>query len=395
MDQSDIFEDVESEDDDFVGNDIELMKGVLVSDSDWTAETILSQLSKGNIALNPRFQRRDAWSDERKSRFIESLLLNIPIPQLVLAEIPGTRGKFVVIDGKQRLLALQKFSGQSGAPLRLQGLTVRTDLNGLTWDQLRAGASRADDVAAFENSTIRTTFVRGHTSERALYTIFHRLNSGSVALSPQELRHVLHPGPFIDFAFDFSEQSQVFVDLLGRDGKPDFRMRDVEVLIRFFGFQYFLDEYSGDLKEFLDSTVKKLNVRWVSESYEIRRVADHCVEAIQFTQEIFEEDAFSKATQKGFERRFNRAVFDIMVFYFSDPKVRSLVLQEGPDVKQLFFDLCSQNEEFRRSLESTTKTVGATIKRLGIWGEVLAEALDNNIEGLSRLRASRPWAIAV
>src|SRR5688572_29177948 len=117
MDQTDIFGDVENEDDDLVSNDIELMKGVLVSDSDWTAETILSQLKKGNIALNPKFQRRDAWNDERKSRFIESLLLNIPIPQLVLAELQGTRGKYVVIDGKQRLLALQRFSGQGVEPL--------------------------------------------------------------------------------------------------------------------------------------------------------------------------------------------------------------------------------------------------------------------------------------
>jgi hypothetical protein len=54
--------------------------------TDWTTQTVLIQLTKGNIELNPNFQRRDAWRPARKSRFIESLILGISIPQLVLAE---------------------------------------------------------------------------------------------------------------------------------------------------------------------------------------------------------------------------------------------------------------------------------------------------------------------
>lgn len=79
--------------------------------TDWTADTIINQLGKGNIRLDPAFQRRDAWTIQRRSKFIESLILGLPIPQLVLAEGPEGKGTFLVIDGKQRLLSLQQFAG--------------------------------------------------------------------------------------------------------------------------------------------------------------------------------------------------------------------------------------------------------------------------------------------
>src|SRR5947209_7589571 len=83
----------------------------VVNGTDWTTETIVSQLRRGNIQLNPRFQRRDAWKLDRKSRFIESLIVGLPIPQIVLAESKQERGKFIVLDGKQRLLAILQFWG--------------------------------------------------------------------------------------------------------------------------------------------------------------------------------------------------------------------------------------------------------------------------------------------
>jgi hypothetical protein len=100
----------EDEDQELEGTDarrrseLEEIAGIVVSGTDWTTETILNQLVRENIKLNPRFQRRDAWDVTRKSRFIESLILGFPIPQIVLAADEKERGKFVVLDGKQRLL---------------------------------------------------------------------------------------------------------------------------------------------------------------------------------------------------------------------------------------------------------------------------------------------------
>lgn len=377
----DFADDVENEGD-LPDSPQNLFHGVVVNDSDWTTETIISQLNKGNISLNPRFQRRDAWTDDRKSRFIESLLLGIPIPQLVLAEYPNAKGKYFVIDGKQRLLTLLRFAGEVNPKLKLKELTVRTDLNGLTWDDLKLGLGKSDDVTAFENSTIRTTFIRGYKSESVLFLIFHRLNSGSVPLSPQELRHVLHPGDFIDFAFDFTETSEPLITLLGKDGKPDFRMRDVEMLIRFFAFRLFVDKYSGDLKNFLDQTVMELNDRWATEQSRLKELASECEKAILFTKDIFGENAFTKFSSKGFEHRFNRAVFDIMSISFSYPNIRSAAESRKPQILEEFKLLC-KNDRFLRSLETTTKSTEATNIRMTEWGNAIEKVVGIRPPGMS------------
>lgn len=355
-----------------------LLDGVVVTDTDWTTETILSQLKKENISLNPRFQRRDAWDDKRKSKFIESIFLGLPIPQIVLAEKHDSRGRYIVIDGKQRLLSLIKYAGtNNGTNLRLSGLEIRSDLNGKTWEELITSDEHVDDVAAFENTQIRTTTIRGWKDEKVLFLIFHRLNSGSVPLSPQELRHALHPGKFIDFAFHFTERSSVFISVFGKNGEPDFRMRDIELLIRFIGFQMFISDYRGDLKKFLDGTVEKMNLEWGKVSGITEHLSMECEKAIFHTIEMFPDDtAFVKWTNDGPERRFNRAIFDVMTYYFCDDKVRSATVDDAKAtfLIEKFKRLCIESEKFRSSIESTTKTMEAVITRLYLWGICIKEA---------------------
>ncbi|MEZ6234825.1 MAG: DUF262 domain-containing protein [Phycisphaerales bacterium] len=183
----------------------------VVTATDWTTETIIAQLRRGNINLKPAFQRRDAWTDTRKSKFIESLFLGLPVPQIVLAERKDKRGSFLVIDGKQRLLTLMQFAANSPdsefRPLRLRGLEIKRDLNGKTLCDIADNGDLAEDLNAFHNQTIRTVVVKNWPSEDFLYLVFLRLNTGSVALSPQELRQALHPGPFVEFADDCMQQS--------------------------------------------------------------------------------------------------------------------------------------------------------------------------------------------
>jgi hypothetical protein len=165
-----------------------------------------------------------------------------------------TKGRFIVIDGKQRLLSLSKFTGvgleEGQHPLVLSGLKIRTDLNRLTYAAIKNQAKYENLISEFENQPIRTVVIRGWKTEEVLYTIFHRLNSGSVPLSTQELRQALHPGPFLSFAARFSEQSAALRTLLGLS-KPDFRMRDVELVVRYLAFQLRLPDYRGNLKNFL------------------------------------------------------------------------------------------------------------------------------------------------
>ncbi|MGI5270271.1 DUF262 domain-containing protein [Nonomuraea sp. CA-218870] len=352
----------------------------VVTDTDWTAETILSQLRRGNIQLNPRFQRRDAWDLKRKSRFIESLILGLPIPQLVLAEDKRRRGSFLVLDGKQRLLALRQFAeGSSFAAhaeeefrkFSLRGLDVRTDLNRQTLAKMENDAARVEDLNSFLNQTVRTVVVRAWPNEEFLNLVFLRLNTGSVSLSPQELRQALHPGEFTDFLDDYASESTSLQKALKLSG-PDFRMRDVEILLRYFAFSYYLPEYRGDLKKFLDGTTEKLNEKWPAEAAGIRDAALQCDLAIDSTVAIFGSDAFHRWDKDHYENRFNRAIFDVMTYYFSSPSVRSAAQARAADVREAFQDLCDSDMEFVKTVQSTTKSISATQYRLQKWGEAIA-----------------------
>src|SRR6266851_1889242 len=110
--------DVTESEDDLQSIDPSMLGQAVVFGTDWTAATLIDQLRRENIRLDPIFQRRDAWSPKRKSRFVESIVLGLPIPQIVLAEAKDDKGTFLVIDGKQRLLSLQQFAGIGVDPNR-------------------------------------------------------------------------------------------------------------------------------------------------------------------------------------------------------------------------------------------------------------------------------------
>ena len=351
----------------------------VVTSTDWTTETVLTQLKRGNIHLSPHFQRREAWNDERKSKFIESLFLGLPVPQIVLAERQNKRGSYIVIDGKQRLLSIRRFGVEDQEAferLTLSGLEHKSDLNGKTWIDLKDNSRYREDIAAYENQTIRTVVVRNWPNESFLYLVFLRLNTGSLPLSSQELRQALHPGPFSDFVDKYSSDSTSIKKALGLSA-PDFRMRDVEILIRFFAFAESIYSYNGNLKDFLDNTAKLYNDGWNDREPEIRDLAQKCDDAIERTVVIFGENAFRRWREPdGFVGRFNRAVFDIMTFYFSDAYLGDLATDRKVEVKEAFKNLCATDELFTEALQTTTKSVGATFTRLNTWGNTLKTVLE-------------------
>ena len=356
----------------------------VVTSTDWTAETILSQLKRGNIELSPRFQRREAWRDNRKSAFIESLFLGLPVPQIVLAERQDRKGSYIVIDGKQRLLSIRRFGveedNEEFEPLRLIGLANKTELNGHTWSSLKESPRFQEEIAAYENQTIRTVVVRNWPNEMFLYLVFLRLNTGSVPLSTQELRQALHPGPFTDFAEKYSADSDSIRKALSLKA-PDFRMRDVEILIRFFAFAESIHEYNGNLKEFLDNTCKRYNDAWGHREAEIVELAQQCDQAVDMTIKIFGAHAFKRwRRSSGFESRFNRAVFDIMTYYFRHSGPRQHAAGREEAIKEAFKDLSETNDEFDEALQTTTKSTQATFERLHEWGNKLQSVLNCELD---------------
>ena len=365
---------------DLSGIQSKTIRDMVVVPTDWTVGTIIEQLRQENIDLSPRYQRRDAWTEAKKSRFIESLFLRLPVPQLVLAET--SVGSYAIIDGKQRLLSLAQFAlnGFVSEPLRLSGITLRPILNGKSFSEIRDDRNLREDFNAFYNTTIRTIVVRNWRDERLLYLLFLRLNQNSVSLSPQELRGALHPGKFVNFAELWSGNSRGMSLLFPK--LPDFRMRDVEITIRFFGFQYFANEYSGNMKVFLDDTTSELNRRWNAKYREIEGRAASFDEALIAADEIFSGQAFRKFVPETerFERRINRAILDIVAYYFSIEEVRIASLKNKETVKNAFIQLCRTDMEFVSSVEKTTKSLGATFYRFDRWRSALASALGLNVK---------------
>jgi len=345
--------------------------------ADWTVETIVSQLTRSNIEMNPRFQRRDAWSRQRKSLFVESLILGLPVPQIVLAEKQGQRGKYIVLDGKQRLLSLLQFTGNATGPhngFRLSGLEARDDLIRKRYEDLSDPGLEAD-LNAFLNYTIRTVVIRNWPDHDFLHLVFLRLNTGSVKLSPQELRQAMFPGHFSNEVDDRAAASGPLQALLGRE-TADPRMRDVELLTRFLSFQLFLNRYGGRMKDFLDTTCDTLNKEWPAREAEVLGLIAEFDLGAAALIDIFGVEAVAR---KQGSMSFNRAIFDALIFYAANPAIRQGMVDNGGVVRGAYAGILS-DEDFLAAAESDTAGVPNTLTRFVRWGLALRGALDMPFE---------------
>lgn len=152
---------------------------VVISNNDWTIETILNQLVRKNIQIEPNSPRRDVWNLVTKSRFIESIILGLPISQIVLAAYGRERWKYIVVDGNQRLLSLLEFYGRSETEnnsFSLTGLDFRTELNGCNYQSIEKNISINSVLTNLDNQTIRVFKIQNLSDESLLDNIYSRLN---------------------------------------------------------------------------------------------------------------------------------------------------------------------------------------------------------------------------
>ncbi len=345
--------------------------------TDWTTETINTQMVKGNIDLTPKFQRRDAWNNSEKSCLIESLMLGIPVPPIILAENKNKRNTYIVIDGKQRLLSIRRFYAEKEnqsedqssefKPLKLSGLTVLKDLNGKTKDNIDS-----DYITNLENQTIRTVIIKNWPDEAFLYTVFLRLNTGSKKLSPQELRQALKPGEFLSYLDDVTATSTAMRRML-RTKIADPRMRDIELALRYFAFKYFVTSFNGNLKDFLDDTCEQLNSRWEAECTKFREDFAELEKAIECSYDLIGNDSpFSRYNDENSSNRFNRSIYELFTYYFSKVEVRNAVLGEKEKFLELFKKL-NNDAEFVSAVSDTTKSPAKVVARFSMFANLLKE----------------------
>lgn len=263
--------------------------------ADYPVDGLMKRVEDGSIYIPP-FQRRFVWDLKRGSRFIESLLLGLPVPGIFLSKEQPTQ-KLLVIDGQQRLRTLQYFYrgifADTKREFALRG--VQDQFEGLTYKTLPDDARRRLD-----DSILHATVVKQEeptADESSIYHIFERLNTGGVVLRPQEIRACIYHGRFQEELKRLNENAA----WRGIYGTVSPRMKDQELILRFLALYLQGGEYSRPMKGFLNSFMgrnRELNL------YNSDRLAAAFVPTIELVSRCLGASAFKpKAT-------FNAAVFD-------------------------------------------------------------------------------------
>jgi hypothetical protein len=265
---------------------------------------------------------------------------------------------------------------------KLKHLTVREDLNGSYYEHPVQGALDDNDLRTFLNADIRCTVLSNYQSDDVLYDVFYRLNTGSVPLSTQELRQVLNKGPFADYLIEVTNEPQPIHKVL-RLEEPDPRLRDVEIILRFLSFTLFGDRYEGNLKRFLDDSMKTITESWGRYEGEVRRLYESFNESVNKLLDVFSPPhAGRKFTDGRWEGRFNKALFEVEVYYFMfvDDSVITSATKEA--FLEGFQKLNDTNVDFRSSIEATTKTVERYETRFSLFRDLVNDAFGTRIEQL-------------
>jgi hypothetical protein len=342
------------------------VEGLVSYTLDWSVQSLLERIGT-TFDVNPSFQRRDAWDPDRKSLYIESLMLALPVPQVVLAEDKDRKGSFLVLDGKQRLVTMKQFAAPNEhyPTFKLRKMEFLPQLNGMTFEQIQASITDSEYADTLLSQPVRTIVLRGWKRPEVLYQVFVRLNQNSVSLSPQELRQALFPGDFTTWINERSASSTT-VHRARRIKREDFRMRDAEMLLRSIAFADRLEAYSGNLRLFLDEQCELGLKQWATRQEDFKAMADATEKAILRTFEVFTEDrSFLRFEDETYIRRFNIAVYDVMVAVLGSSELteESIANNKG-DLRSAFEYLCREDPRFSSSLTSSTKTTQATGYRI-------------------------------
>jgi len=215
--------------------------------ADYLVDGLVKRLKTGDIIIPP-FQREYVWNIVKASRFIESLLLGLPVPGIFLYREEPTK-KLVVIDGNQRLNTLRFFYDgifyKSGREFTLAG--IKSQYKGVTYKSLSE-----EDRRVLNASIIHATIIKQDKPTNDLSSVFHifeRLNTGGSQLVPQEIRSAIYSGKFNDLLADLNKHRS-WRELFG---KVNSRMRDQELILRFIALYFENDKYSKPMREFLNT----------------------------------------------------------------------------------------------------------------------------------------------
>ena len=225
---------------------------VLIQQYDYAVRTLVDMVIEGDLILNPDYQRLYRWEPEKASRFVESIVLNIPVPVVYFAEEGD--GTFSVIDGQQRLTSLLNFiKPETGKELRLSGLKLRPDINGMLFGDLAR-----TDRSAITKRPIRCIVVLNESDQALKFEVFERLNTGSSSLTEQEVRNSIYHGNFNDLIKEFAHNAK-FLEMIALPDQHKRNMKAEELVLRFFAYRDLGEttHYPGNYTEYLNNYMEQ------------------------------------------------------------------------------------------------------------------------------------------
>lgn len=312
-------------------------------------QQLISMLKSGQIKVSPAYQRKFRWSLQRCSQFIESIMLGIPIPSLFMAT--NADSTWEVVDGVQRLSTIVKFAGDDdlrkqlglNGKLILSELQKLSEFNGLSLDELPKNLqfhwwTRPAKVITLNDKS--DTVVR--------YDLFERLNTGGVALSPQEIRDCVFRGEFADKLDAWSNEPNFKIavrltPLQQRDATAE------ECVLRFFAFLNRYKTFEHNVTEFLNSYME-------SASKKFDYVAGEAIFSKTFKE-------IARVFPNGI-RRPDRKSTTPLNLYEGIAVGAALALQETNRLKTTALDKWMGSEELRGF------TTGATNNRSAVTGRI-------------------------
>ncbi|HLP60740.1 MAG TPA: DUF262 domain-containing protein [Candidatus Deferrimicrobium sp.] len=335
----------------------EMPREVEIRENKFSIFEWLRKLKEGKMLLNPEFQRHLVWKDEQRARFIESILLNIPLPPLYVRE--DKEGRYIIVDGQQRTSTLRDFEE---GKFKLSGLQILKKLDGKSFNDLDPGLK-----ATIEDKQLSFYIIKLTVPLPMIYEIFNRINTGGTQLTRQEIRNCIFLGSATRLLKKLSEQE--YFKLAIDYGISFKRMKDREAILRYLAFKIFNydRDYKDDMDDFLGTTMKAINQMNEDETTVLEKNFER---VMKLTYEFFGPKNFRLPTEKS-KGRINIAVMESISYFFSIKPDH--FLQQHKDKIKTNFNRLFQEKEYIEAVTRSTGEKKKVIIRFKLVQEILGD----------------------
>lgn len=294
------------------------------------------------------FQRQYVWPRPKADRFLESLLLGLPVPGIFLVKEPS--GLLLVLDGHQRLFTLHAYYQGVISNQEYRLANVQERFVGKRYKDLDT-----EDRRRLDDSIVHATVVRQDEpteDQSSIYVIFERLNTGGVNLQPQEIRVALYHGEFVRVLQELNDE-KAWHELYGAKSR---RLKDMEMILRFLAFLYYADQYRSPMKDFLN--------RYMATNRHLRKQSENELRQIfvKTTQTIL--DGIGRKAFRP-KRAVNAAVVDSLMAGMAKRLLDRGDIKDRESLK-MQFDALMQDSEYMGAVETGTSQEANVAKRLGL-----------------------------